>query len=176
MQRLLLETKQKFETRKKIALKDIILQKILIHNFKAAHFVGYGIQYYPNPMDVYRQLKLVSPNTQETKELLDILYEYHMFSITAREENEDENQTLQYQLRKYIFKDALSNHRGRYDNPFETIIRQINDVKYVLAQSKIYKHSFVEYLTSDNVPPLIPPSPESVNYVKEFPEFKYPIE
>ncbi|WP_298518079.1 hypothetical protein [uncultured Kordia sp.] len=175
LQQLLLNTKQKFETRKKIALKDIVLQKILIHNFKSAKFDGYGIQYYPDPIDVYRQLKQVSPNSKEAKELLDILYEYHRFFIIAGEDNDDKKLSIKDSRRNYLLQNALSGYT-RYDSPYSRIITQINDIKHVLINSKIYDHSFVDYLSSASTTPLVPYSSDIYQYQKEFPEFKHLLE
>jgi hypothetical protein len=178
LQDLLLKTKKKFETRKKVALKDIILQKILIHNFKSVKFDRldrFGIKYYPDPIDIYRQLKQVSPSSAEAKELIDILYEYHRFFIIAGENHEDKKLSRKNWYKNYLLQDALSNYTS-YDNPYRTIIRQINDIKHALIAIKIYKHPFIDYLTSDNAPPPIPFSPDIFQYQDEFPEFKHLIE
>jgi hypothetical protein len=175
LKELLTDVKNTFENEEKVLLKNIILQKILLHNFKGYHFEEYpnnNNYFYAYPIDVYRQLKKVAPTSVEAKELIDILYEYHELSLFDVEETYTEKLNKKDRQRNTRLYDPYSSYTA-YNAPYRTIIRQIHDVKYGLVASKIYKHPLIDFITSDDFPPLVPPSLDVYQYIDEFPELEY---
>lgn len=173
LQKLLLATKQKFETNEKIALKDIILQKILIHNFKSANFEGYGIQYYPDPIDVYSQLKKVTPKSAEATELLNILDEFYQFTFFMDERRQLENPSITLRNKNNILPFVQNSYKIDHYRHFLDMKAQIFVIQYALLKQVTYEHPFVEHAKNLELPP--PPLADE-NIYKRFPELKITTE
>ncbi len=174
LQKLLLETKQKFETNKKVRLKDIILQKILIHNFKSAEFEGYGMQYYPEPIDVYAQLKKVPSKSAEATELLHILDEMYQLTFFMGERQDIENTSITFMKKNGILPYVHSSRRiDRYSH-YKKLETQIVVIRYALSKQTEYEHPFIREIKNNELPP--PPPLADENIYNRFPELKYTLE
>ncbi|PTX62807.1 hypothetical protein C8N46_102207 [Kordia periserrulae] len=174
LQKLLLDTKQQFETNKKVTLKDIILQKILIHNFKSAEFEGYGVQYYPEPIDVYVQLKKVASSSAEATELLNILDEFYQLTFFIYERRDIENTSITFMKKNSILPDLHDYHYFDLYEYFKKMNAQIKVITYALSKQTEYEHPFTEEIKNTQLPP--PPPLIEENIYKRFPELKYTLE
>jgi len=173
LQQLLLQTKQKFETNKKVRLKDIILQKILIHNFKSAHFEGYDIQYYPDPVDVYAQLKKVAPTSHEATELVHILEEFYQLTFFMSDLKDADGKSPTFRLKTKVLSDANDLYYHELYKHFITMRKQIRVLIYTLAKQETYTHPFITQFKASELPPPIPLSDRTI--YKRFPELQIKI-
>ncbi|MEM6685984.1 MAG: hypothetical protein AAF617_09400 [Bacteroidota bacterium] len=170
LKQLLLQKKQKIESTEQVALKDIILQKILIHNFKSAHFEGYGEQYYPDPIDIYAQLKKVAPASNEAFELLNILDEFHQltFFMSAYMNTKGKSPTFRQKTR--ILSDANDLYYYKFYKQYVTMREQINVLMHAFHKQEKYHHPFIKQLKDTELPPQIPLTDASI--YQKFPELK----
>lgn len=171
LKNLLLELKNAFKSDAKVSMKQILLEKIIIHNFKGYYFEFYYNNYSAQPFHVYRQLKKVAPNSQEAYELINILQEFEelfKYAYVTYDSNIHSNSEARKIFRfMNIFSDQDFGQNHYYE-----IFTQLNDMKHGLVRSNVYNHHpFVIYLNSDTTPPLIPLSHYLSEYSKEFPEF-----
>lgn len=174
LETLFFELKNAFKSDEKVSIKQIVLTKIMIHNFKGYYledYYGYNY-YYPQPLHVYRQLKKVAPSSQEAYELINILQEFDELIKYGFMEYDSNIHTHQEALKIFRINNMFSN--TSYDtNHYDMMLKQVNDMKHGLIRSDVYNnHPFVKYLSSDTSPPLVPPSADVYEYSKEFPEFK----
>lgn len=171
LKNLLLELKNAFKSDKKVSMKQILLEKIIIHNFKGYYFEFYYNNYSAEPFHVYRQLKKVAPNSQEAYELINILYEFDELFKYAYIEYDSNIHSRSEALKIFRFMNIFSDQNFGQNHYYE-IFTQLNDMKHGLVRSNVYNdHPFVIYLNSDTTPPLIPLSNYLFEYSKEFPEF-----
>ncbi|WP_298419957.1 hypothetical protein [uncultured Kordia sp.] len=178
LENLLLELKTAFKSDEKISMKQILLEKIMIHNFKGYYLEFYDNYYYTQPYHVYRQLKKVAPNSAEANELINILKEFDELVKYGYMEYDQNIHTYTEAIRIFRVSNMLSgNFYG--GSHYYMLNKSLNDMKHGLIRSNVYNHHpFVKYLKSDSIPPLIQLSPDLYYFSKEFPEFKenYSIE
>ncbi|WP_046759031.1 hypothetical protein [Kordia jejudonensis] len=171
LENLLVELKDAFKSDKKVTMKQILLEKIMIHNFKGYYLEFYDNYYYTQPYHVYRQLKKVAPNSAEANELINILKEFEDLVTYGSMEYDPNVHTHSEAIRIFrVSNMLLDNFHGA--SHYRMLHKSLNDMKHGLLRSNVYNHHpFVKYLKSDAAPPLLPLSPDIYDYSKEFPEF-----
>ena len=175
-----------FKTDGKVSLDTIILEKILIHNFKGFYKDSRHTYAYVFPFHVYKQLRKVAPTSQEATELLNILAEFHDLGIYMMSLY-DVIKTISASHQNKI--SALSNEDGTiYDfgNSFnyDRMFDQTSFLLYHIQKLGTYNHHPL-FDTEIPFPPPIsysrkrksmlpPPPPTPDSWIQEnFPEFYY---
>jgi hypothetical protein len=127
------DLKMAFESDDPVSMKTIILQQIVIRNFKKAKQLNYRNRRnwpYATPANVLKQIHLNSQNSYETKELFQILIE-QIDLINTPEINWDE-----YEY--YTETEKRKSRATRYFFP-KTIKVQLNDIRDSLIKIEKYK-------------------------------------
>ncbi len=167
---LLIETKNAFQKDKKVSMKQILLEKILIHNFKSTNFEFNGEFLYAYPIDVYSQLKKVAPNSDEAIELLNILEEFYQLTFFMGERLDTGGKSITFRHKVSVLQDTFERYRRRYTSPYRRVNLEIKAIAYRLQKQDVYKHPFVTELKENNFPP---PIPLDTKYYDLYPELKY---
>lgn len=113
---LLKKARLAFETDGKVSLDTIILEKILLHNFKGFYKNSRKSYQYTFPFQVYEQLRKVNSNSPEATELLNILSEFFELSLYYSNVSDNEQQSTLHYIRKTTMKEANSYLDYSYDN------------------------------------------------------------
>ncbi|AXG71888.1 hypothetical protein KORDIASMS9_04146 [Kordia sp. SMS9] len=166
---LLEKVRLAFTTDKKVSLDTIILEKILIHNFKG-YYKGWRDSYaYIFPFQAYEQLRKVDSQSSQATELILVLEEFYKLSILMMEIPIDNHDNLLYQKKVSILEDQLYNYdSNEYRKMFyETIFLVKN-----LQKLNRYDHPMF------NIETPLPPSMYRLNakIQEKFPELVHPIE
>ncbi|MBC8754569.1 hypothetical protein H2O64_07780 [Kordia sp. YSTF-M3] len=167
---LLIATKNAFQKDEKVSMKQILLEKILIHNFKSTNFEFNGEFLYAYPIDVYSQLKKVAPNSDEAIELLNILEEFYQLTFFMGERLDTRGKSITFRHKVSILQDTFEKYRRRFTSPYRGVSLQIKVIAYRLQKQDVYKHPFVTELKENNFPP---PIPLDTKYYDLYPELKY---
>ena len=103
-----IKVKNAFRSESKITLDTIILQKIILHNFKIGGWYRFSRNsidnwHYAAPLEIYEQIKKFDRNSNETIELTQIIKE-QIELINTQYKDEGNNQKLtRAEWRKQIF-------------------------------------------------------------------------
>lgn len=170
LRNLLIATKNAFQKDEKVSMKQILLEKILLHNFKSTHFEFNDEFLYPFPLDVYGQLKKVAPNSNEATELLNILEEFYQLTFFMYERLDTGGKSISFRDKVSILQDTFKEYRRRFTSPYRGVSLQIKAIAYRLQKQDVYKHPFVTELKENNFPP---PIPLDTKYYDLYPELKY---
>jgi len=154
-----------FKADKKVSLDTIILEKILIHNFKGYYKNRRQSYAYIFPFQAYEQLRKVTPTSQEAKELLNIIKEFHKLSMFINEvENGDTINLLQANK-----LDVLTYSFHNYNLNYNRMKVQTAFLVFHIQKLAIYDHPF--FNTENSFPP---PPPMYESWIQEnFPELNY---
>ena len=99
-----------FSEDKKLSLEQIILQKIMIHNYKKGQLYMYNRNvapmknwYYARPMEVYRQMIKFDADSPETKELFGVLQEQILCATMPRIPYQGRDKYSRFEIEKRRF-------------------------------------------------------------------------
>jgi len=126
--------KEVFKNNNKVSLETIILQKIIIHNFKKGSWNYYERNslenwHYALPNDVLRQIGFYKINSNETKELFYVLREQiQLINTPEIKWDEEENYTETEKRKSFEIK---------YNVP-KKLIRQLTEVRDSLVKMEKY--------------------------------------
>ncbi|WP_046744840.1 hypothetical protein [Kordia zhangzhouensis] len=137
---LLEKTRGAFYTNDNISLDTIIMEKILIHNFKGFYKNKRESYAYITPFQAYLHLRKVAPKSHEAIELLNILEEFHQLSIIVyMRDNYLDKYNLTLDSRKTNI--LLYNfHSPGTDEPFTRMANQTFFLVYTLKKLGMYEH------------------------------------
>ncbi|MFK7749400.1 MAG: hypothetical protein AB8B65_13475 [Kordia sp.] len=163
---LLEKVRLAFKADKKVSLDTIILEKILIHNFKG-YYKGRRDSYtYIFPFQAYEQLRKVAPKSDEATELIFILEEFYKLSKLKTEDWISDNNSFLYHNRMSILEYQFHDY-----NPHE-YYKMYDQVFFLLPniqKLKIYDHPL--FNKEIPFPPSIPIFEKNV--LEKFPEFTH---
>jgi hypothetical protein len=163
---LLEKARLAFKTEGKVSLEMIILEKILIHNFKGYYKDVNNSYSYIFPFQAYEQLKKVDKDSPEATELLNIIAEFHALAMFSHEAPDTTVKSNLYYCKKYILHDN-EDYYG-FDINYRRMYDQATFLVYHIRKLETYTHPF--FNKKDTLPP---PSTAFMPWVDEFfPEFK----
>ncbi|MGH1388387.1 hypothetical protein [Kordia sp.] len=162
---LLTKVRMAFKTKGNVSLDTIILEKILIHNFKGYYRDRQDSYAYIFPFQAYEQLRKVDPKSSEATELLNIIIEFYNLSVLMYEIEIEDADNLLHSKKMNILQYQLHNHNpNEYGKMYSQTFFLIQNIQKLNK----YDHPFFNR--------EFPPAPPSLTryYWKldKFPEFK----
>lgn len=166
---LLKKTRLAFKADRNVSLDTIILEKILIHNFKGFYKDERKSYQYIFPFQVYEQLRKVDPKSSEATELLHILAEFYELSLYYLDAFDDGRQSTLNTIKKSTMEKANSYFDHSYHNAdYNFMYNQTFYLLHHLQKLGIYDH----HPLFEKAAPF-PPDSLFDSWVKEhFPELK----
>ncbi|WP_420574089.1 hypothetical protein [Kordia sp.] len=164
---LLKKSRLAFKTDGKVSLDTIILEKILIHNFKGYYIDELHSYLYTFPFQVYEQLRKVDSKSNEATELLNIIEEFYKLSLMMVEVPEDSNNSQLYYNKLHILE--FDFHSENINWNYQKMYTQSSFLVYHMQRLGIYNHH--PFFNTDI--PFPQPLPIPDGWIKgNFPEFK----
>ncbi|QHI35849.1 hypothetical protein IMCC3317_11970 [Kordia antarctica] len=142
-----------FKTDVKVSLDTIILEKILIHNFKGYYKDRQQSYAYIFPIHAYEQLRKVAPNSHEATELLNILVEFHKLTMLMHDAYYGDKENIIYYHKENVLIHNIHNY---YDRSFDygRMANQSFFLVYHIQKLGIYNHPY--FNTKNSFPPPLP--------------------
>ncbi|MDR2037793.1 MAG: hypothetical protein LBQ60_07715 [Bacteroidales bacterium] len=130
-----MNVKSAFSNNKQVSLDTIILQKIIIKNYKQGRYIfnkrnSMENWYYALPTDILKQLAFFDIESDQTKELFAVLKEQIDLVNT---------QVPNWEEKKYTYTEVRRYFGARHDIP-EIAIRQLRSVRDSLVKNEEYFH------------------------------------
>lgn len=127
--------KAAFSENHPVSMDTIILQKIIIHNYKPSNWARYGRNllrdwHYALPNDILKQIRYFQPQSDETKELFLALQEEIDLVNTPPIQNNE--------YRNYTWTERRRSLGRRYDIPV-VLMKQLSDVRDSLINDYQYE-------------------------------------
>lgn len=139
---LLKKVRLAFKTDGEVSLDTIILEKILIHNFKG-FYIDRGKSYaYIFPLQAYEQLRKVDPKSPKSTELLNIIKEFHDLSLYSLNTFDDRNSILHYNKVSVLSGENASIYRYSRNINYVRMSDQTFFLVYNIQKLNTYDHPF----------------------------------
>ncbi len=117
------EVQQSFAGMQKVSLKNILIQRISLHNLRPRNHDLHQDWPYAYPQDIGRQLTYFSPQAAETEEMIKMLAELVLLYNTERPK--DFSSAYRWQFQRYSFQRNLFRQKYNVDQ-LKSLVQHIN--------------------------------------------------